>query len=68
VNYTYDGNGNQTAAGTRTFAFDLANRVKSTTSGATTITYSYDGDGTRLQEQSGATVTKLLWDVNNHSG
>jgi RHS repeat-associated protein len=39
--------------------------VKSTTSGTTTITYSYDGDGTRQQEQSGSTVTKFLWDVNN---
>ena len=36
--------GNETAAGSRTFTYDLANRLKTTTSGSTTTTYSYDGD------------------------
>lgn len=65
VNYTYDTNGNQTAAGTRTFTYDLEDRLASTTSGSTTITYSYDGDGKRLQASSGSQASKktnYVWD------
>jgi hypothetical protein len=43
VIYGYDQNGNETAAGGRTFTYDLANRLSSTTSGSTTFSYSYDG-------------------------
>lgn len=67
TSYTYDRNGNQLSAGTRTFGWDLANRVKTTTSGNTTTTYAYDGDGTRLQASTGtqaAKKTNFLWDVN----
>ncbi|MDX6400379.1 MAG: hypothetical protein QOF27_985 [Gaiellaceae bacterium] len=66
--YTYDTNGNEVSAPSRTFAYDLANRTKSTTSGSTTFTYSYDGDGRRLQASSGTTAaskTNFLWDANN---
>jgi RHS repeat-associated protein len=67
VNYTYDANGNQTGAGSRTFSYDLANRLSSTTAGGTTITYSYDGDGKRIQASSGtqsSAKTNYLWDPN----
>lgn len=67
VSYTYDSNCNQTGAGSETFAYDLANRLSSTTSGGTTITYTSDGDGERPQAASGtqaSTKTKYLWDVN----
>lgn len=61
--FTYDANGNQTAAGATTFGYDLANRLVTTTSGATT-SYSYDGDGARL-EASGGTSVRYSWDPNH---
>ncbi len=65
--YTYDKNGNELSAGSRTFTYDLANRLKTTTLGSTTTTYSYDGDGKRLQASTGTQASKktnFLWDVN----
>lgn len=65
--YSYDQNGNETAAGSRSFTYDLANRLKTTTSGSTTTTYTYDGDGTRLQASTGTQASKktnFLWDTN----
>jgi RHS repeat-associated protein len=62
VSYSYDGNGNQTQAGSGSFSYDLANRLVSTTSGGSTTIYAYDGDGTRLQATAGASTTKYLWD------
>jgi YD repeat-containing protein len=38
VNYSYDANGNETGAGNRTFTYDLANRLATTTASGTTIT------------------------------
>ncbi|HEX6701714.1 MAG TPA: DUF6531 domain-containing protein [Gaiellaceae bacterium] len=64
--YTYDQNGNQKTAGSRTFTYDLANRIVSTTSGSTTTTYTYNGDGLRLQASTGSQASKktnYLWDV-----
>jgi RHS repeat-associated protein len=60
----YDGNGNQTQAGTRSFSWDLANRLAATTDAGATTTYGYDGDGTRLQATVGASTTNYLWDSN----
>jgi RHS repeat-associated protein len=64
---TYDQNGNQKTAGSTTFAYDLANRLTSTTSGTTTTTYTYDGLNKRLQASTGsqaAKKTNYAWDVN----
>jgi RHS repeat-associated protein len=66
--YTYDANGNELSAGVRTFTYDLANRLKTTTSGTTTTTYSYNGDGVRLQASTGSAAsakTNFLWDVSH---
>ncbi len=38
---------------------DLANRLASTTS------YSYNGDGNRLQATAGSQITKYLWDTSH---
>jgi RHS repeat-associated protein len=49
------------------FTYDLANRLRTTTLGSTTFTYTYDGDGKRLQANSGtqtANKTNYLWDPN----
>ena len=65
--YTYDQNGNERTAGSTTFTYDLVNRLKTLTSGTTTTTYSYDGDGVRLQASTGAQANKktnFLWDSN----
>jgi RHS repeat-associated protein len=65
--YTFDNNGNQTAAGSRSFTYDLANRLKTATVGTTTETFSYAGDGTRLTASTGSQAnktTKSLWDRN----
>jgi RHS repeat-associated protein len=64
--FGYDANGNQTQKSARTFAYDLANRMRSTTQGSTTTTYLYDGDGKRLQASTGSSSsskTNFLWDT-----
>ncbi|MGH3809688.1 MAG: hypothetical protein ACRDRU_24310, partial [Pseudonocardiaceae bacterium] len=49
----YDPNGNQTQAGIRSFTYDAANRLSSTTASGTTASYAYDGDGLRLRASTG---------------
>ncbi len=61
--YGYDSNGNETSAGTRTFGYDLDNRLVTTTSGATTTSYTYDGDGNRLRASIAGQQTNYLWDT-----
>jgi len=68
ISYSYDQNGNEISAGSRTFTYDLANRMKTTKLGSTTTTYSYDGDGVRLQASTGSKAsqqTNFLWDVSH---
>ena len=65
TNYTFDSNGNQTAAGPRTFTYDFADRLKTAVVGTTTETYTYAGDGVRLSASTGSQAnktTKFLWD------
>jgi RHS repeat-associated protein len=67
VSYAYDSDGNETSAGAATISYDLANRIKTYTSGATTTTYSYDGDNNRLLASTGTSAsqkTNYLWDTN----
>ncbi len=59
--YTYDANGNLSADGTRTYAFDAADRLKTVTQGGTTVSFAYDGLGRRLKQTVGATETRYLW-------
>ena len=51
---TVDANGNLTAKGADSFAFDQANRLTSASVDGVTETYAYDGDGTRVSRQVGA--------------
>lgn len=63
---TYDADGNQTANGARTFAYDLAGRMTSTTQAGISTNYTYDGDGERLTRATGTTVdTRYSWDKLN---
>ena len=62
VSYTFDNNGNQTAAGANAFAWDLADRLVSATVGGATETYTWAGDGRRVSATSGGSTTQSLWD------
>jgi len=64
VSYGYDHNGNQTAAGGRTFGYDASDRLTATTNAGVTDSYVYDGDDNRLTDTVGSAVTKYLWDSN----
>jgi RHS repeat-associated protein len=63
--YGVDANGNQTNVGAATYTYDLANRVKTAMVSGTTTTYTYDGEGQRLQASTGPSpsqTTSFLWD------
>jgi RHS repeat-associated protein len=69
TSYTYDHNGNETGAGSRTFSYNVANELTSAGDGSTTTTYTYDGDGSRLQAATGSQAsqqTNYLWDTSQH--
>ena len=56
----YDPNGNLTNDGTRTFTYDVENRLKSVSGGSQPLTLSYDPAGRLYQTTSGAAVTQFL--------
>ena len=60
--YTYDLDGQETAAGSRSCVWNVANQTLSSTLSGTTIAYSFDGDNARASSVVGATTTKYLWD------
>jgi RHS repeat-associated protein len=68
--YTYDTNGNQASAGSRTFTYNLADRLVSTTNAGTTTTYAYDGNGRRISSTTGGGGADLryVWDPLAESG
>jgi RHS repeat-associated protein len=64
----YDAAGNETVAGAATYVYNVPNQMTSSISGGTTTSYSYDGDGNRLQSSTGTANSKKtnhLWDINN---
>jgi RHS repeat-associated protein len=69
TSYTYDPNGNQATAGSRTFTYDLADRLVSTTASSITTTYAYDGDDRRVSSTvAGGADLNLVWDPLAASG
>ncbi|MER8531054.1 RHS repeat-associated core domain-containing protein [Mesorhizobium sp. M1272] len=54
---TYDANGNMTADGTRTLAWDEANRLKTVTLGSNTVSLFYGPDGARTKKSSSFATT-----------
>lgn len=56
--YVYDANGNLTSGAGRTLTYDAENRPLTITSGGTTTTFVYDGDGGRVKKIVG-TLTSL---------
>ena len=67
TSYTYNTQGDRTAAGTSTYAYTEANQLKSSTVGGTTTTYAYNGAGFRISKTTGATTTHFVWDVTGGS-
>jgi RHS repeat-associated protein len=63
---TYDANGNTTASGGNTYAYDFENRMTGENAGAVTIVY--DGDGNRVSKTASAATTKYLVDNRNLTG
>jgi RHS repeat-associated protein len=62
--YAFETNGNETGAGSTTYAYDLENRMVSATVAGTTTAYTNDGDGNRLSATTSGSTTGYLWDVN----
>jgi RHS repeat-associated protein len=63
---TYDQDGNTTASGGNTYAYDFENHLKNENSGAVTIVY--DGDGNRVSKTAGGVTTQYLVDDRNLTG
>jgi YD repeat-containing protein len=65
--YTYDATGNRltevTQAGTRTYVYDNANRLKTVVQGTTTYGYTYSGLGDRLRQTINGTPTSYTLDL-----
>lgn len=62
---TFDQNGNVTATGGKTFAYDAENHL--ITMGST-VAIQYDGDGNRVAKSVSGTVTRYLVDDLNPTG
>jgi RHS repeat-associated protein len=64
--YTYDNDGQQTAQGTKTFAYDLAGHLtQAANSGTTLASFTYDGNDNRLTKTANSVTTSYAWDENN---
>ena len=61
LSYTYDGNGNQTSAGTVTWAYGGNNRPINVTTPATT-SFSINALGQRVRKATGSTATRFVFD------
>jgi RHS repeat-associated protein len=64
ASYSYDARGNLTGDGTRTFGYDVFNRLTSV-SGAGAMTLGYDPVGRLYQATASATTTRFLYDGAN---
>jgi len=61
VAFTYDGRGNLTSDGSRTFAYDLENRLASV-SGSASMSLNYDPLARLRQTTAGSATTQFLYD------
>jgi len=57
---SWDGAGNLSAWGARSFTHDSENRLRSATVGGVTSTYEYDPSGRRVRRASAGVVTRFL--------
>ena len=71
TSFTYDGNGNLATKGSRTYTYNLANELATTTATASSVTtdYAYNGDGNRISSSTaGGTDLRYVWDPQAESG
>jgi RHS repeat-associated protein len=59
-NYTYDDNGNMESGGGRTITWDVETQPISITKDGVTTTFTYDGDGNRVKQMVGSTLTTYV--------
>jgi RHS repeat-associated protein len=59
--YAYDASGNMTDDGINTLVYDAENRVTSATNGSASGTYTYDGNGQRVEKSSGGTTVVTIF-------
>ncbi|TDF41959.1 hypothetical protein EYS14_03705 [Alteromonadaceae bacterium M269] len=59
--FTYDSRGNVTSNGYRTFKFNLANQLRSSTKSGVTNTYLYDGHNRRVREIEDGVVSYSMY-------
>ncbi|MBI2767785.1 MAG: hypothetical protein HYX53_17960 [Chloroflexi bacterium] len=63
INYTWDDNGDLTARGSDSFAWDYEDRMVSATVNSVTTTFAYRGDGPRDSRTTGGVTTTFTWDI-----
>ena len=68
--FGYDKRGNLVSDGAtgNAYAFDAANRMSQALVISGTITYGYDGEGRRISQKQGSTLTNYLWDEGSAYG
>jgi len=64
VAYTWDANGNLLNDGVYTYTYDAADRLITTTQGANTYTFKYNGLGDRVKQTANGIVTTYTLDLN----
>jgi RHS repeat-associated protein len=62
--YTYDKSGNEITAGSRSYSYDLENRLTATWNSTSRTDYTHDGDGNLMSAANGTSTTNYLWDIN----
>jgi RHS repeat-associated protein len=63
--YTFDENGNMTSDGVYTYSYDSANRLTGVNKEGTAISYSYNGQGDRVQQTVNGVVKNFTLDLNS---
>jgi len=64
--YGYDAAGNTTSDGSRTFTYNDAGRMKTSTAASVTTTYSYNGLGERAKKTNSSSTTYFAYDEAGH--
>src|SRR3990172_4858042 len=68
ITYIWDNKGNLLNDGVYTYTYDAADRLITTTQGANTYTFKYNGLGDRLKQTANSAVTTYTLDLNPSAG
>jgi len=61
--FTWDNNGNQLSKGSTTYTYDTTNQLTQVVNGATTVQFTYDGDGKRTRKTVNGIATSYTYDA-----